>query len=55
MRSCTPCCGWPRVKGAKHDRLSTEACALYKIYPEQNLGLQQSAIANIMMDEFKNH
>jgi hypothetical protein len=27
--------------------------ALYKIYPEQNLGLQQSAIANIMMDEFK--
>jgi hypothetical protein len=28
--------------------------ALYKIYPEQNLGLQQSAIANIMMQEFKN-
>jgi hypothetical protein len=27
--------------------------ALYKIHPEQNLGLQQSAIANIMMDEFK--
>jgi hypothetical protein len=27
--------------------------ALYKIYPEQTLGLQQSAIANIMMDEFK--
>lgn len=28
--------------------------ALYKIYAEQKLGLQQSAIANIMMDEFKN-
>ena len=28
--------------------------ALYKIHPEQTLGLQQSAIANIMMDEFKN-
>jgi hypothetical protein len=27
--------------------------ALYKIYPEQTLPLQQSAIANIMMDEFK--
>ena len=27
--------------------------ALYKIQPEQNLGLQQSAIANIMMNEFK--
>ena len=27
--------------------------ALYKIYPEQTLRLQQSAIANIMLDEFK--
>jgi hypothetical protein len=27
--------------------------ALYKIFPEQSLGLQQSAIANIMMEEFK--
>jgi len=27
--------------------------ALYKIYPQQGLGLQQSAIANIMMHEFK--
>jgi hypothetical protein len=28
--------------------------ALYKIYPEQNLGLQQSAIANNMLAEFRN-